>query len=72
MFLPDIRGKEQIQERRLQIAMKHPYRWDNLNREELRKLARAIRPDNMTRKDIRFAKKQQLIDAIMRYRKQER
>lgn len=40
--------------------------------EELRKLARAIRPDNMTRKDIRFAKKQQLIDAIMRYRKQER
>lgn len=39
MFLPDIRGKEQIQERRLQIAMKHPYRWDNLNREELRKLA---------------------------------
>ena len=40
--------------------------------EELRKLARSIRPDNMTRKDIRFAKKQQLIDAIMRYRKQER
>ena len=30
--------------------------------EELRKLARAIRPDNMTRQDIRFAKKQQLID----------
>lgn len=54
------------------IEIPEPEVLENCTVEELRKLARAIRPDNMTRKDIRFAKKQQLIDAIMRYRKQER
>ena len=39
--------------------------------EELRRMARALKVSNMTRRDIRFAKKQELIDEIMRHRKQE-
>lgn len=39
--------------------------------EELRRMARALKDSRMTRRDIRFAKKQELIDEIMRHRKWE-